>query len=189
MTVTPPNIPSSLRSDGPPAWWAPPAPEPITSRVFGKNYVVGFVFDPAGLNVVLIRKNWPAWQKGKLNGVGGKIEPGERPIEAIQREFLEEADVVTLQKDWNLFAIMHSGDQDDPKVPGTTAIVHCYEMRNAHVFHEAYAVTDEKIEKITSFSAKTRPDIIPNLQVLIPLALNRDLFQRPTELVWAPSHT
>jgi 8-oxo-dGTP pyrophosphatase MutT (NUDIX family) len=31
------------------------------------------------IEVLLIEKQKPAWQRGKLNGVGGKIEPGENP--------------------------------------------------------------------------------------------------------------
>lgn len=56
-----------------------------------KKYVAGFLFSPDFENVVLIEKNKPAWQKGKYNGIGGKIEEGETPGEAMRREFEEEA--------------------------------------------------------------------------------------------------
>lgn len=36
-------------------------------------------------------KNKPDWQKGCLNGIGGKIEEGEKPIDAVFRELEEEA--------------------------------------------------------------------------------------------------
>lgn len=58
-----------------------------------KNYVLGFMFSLDGHQVVLIQKTKPAWQKGLLNGVGGKIEDNETPLEAMQREFLEETGV------------------------------------------------------------------------------------------------
>src|SRR5258706_13272255 len=56
------------------------------------EYVCGFAFKQfrQGPQVVLIRKNKPDWQRGKLNGVGGKVEPGEIPSEAMVREFAEE---------------------------------------------------------------------------------------------------
>jgi 8-oxo-dGTP pyrophosphatase MutT (NUDIX family) len=54
------------------------------------DFSVGFLFDDGG-NVALIRKNRPAWQAGRLNGIGGQIEPGETPLEAMRREFREEA--------------------------------------------------------------------------------------------------
>ena len=55
-----------------------------------KTYVAGFLFSPDRSRVLLIRKNRPAWQAGKLNGLGGKIEPGETPPQAMRREFREE---------------------------------------------------------------------------------------------------
>ena len=55
------------------------------------DYVLGFVFsDCLDSKVLLIEKTKPAWQKGKLNGIGGKIEPGETPLEAMVRETNEE---------------------------------------------------------------------------------------------------
>ncbi len=54
------------------------------------RYVAGFLFSPDQKKVVLIKKARPAWQKGRYNAVGGKIELGETPLQAMQREFLEE---------------------------------------------------------------------------------------------------
>jgi 8-oxo-dGTP pyrophosphatase MutT (NUDIX family) len=54
------------------------------------EYVVGFVFDPDESHLLLIWKNRPAWQAGKLNGPGGKRENGETPLAAMEREFGEE---------------------------------------------------------------------------------------------------
>jgi 8-oxo-dGTP diphosphatase len=57
------------------------------------GYALGFLFitgNEEGPAVVLIRKNKPEWQAGKLNGVGGKIEEGEEPIDAMRREWKEE---------------------------------------------------------------------------------------------------
>src|SRR3954470_21452915 len=56
-----------------------------------QEYVCGFLFSPDRTRVLLIRKRRPAWQAGKLNGIGGKIEPGESPAQAMSREFREEA--------------------------------------------------------------------------------------------------
>ena len=55
------------------------------------EYVAGFLFSPSMNSVVLIQKNKPEWQAGKLNGVGGKVEAGETPEQAMTREFEEEA--------------------------------------------------------------------------------------------------
>ena len=48
------------------------------------NYVVGIVTD--GSKILLLRKNNPDWQKGLYNGVGGKVNLDETPLEAIIRE-------------------------------------------------------------------------------------------------------
>lgn len=55
-----------------------------------RRYVLGFLFSEDGSRVLLIWKNRPAWQAGKLNGIGGKIEDGEQPLDAMKREFVEE---------------------------------------------------------------------------------------------------
>jgi len=80
------------------------------------NYVLGFAFDAKKEKVVLIKKTrGPAELLGKLNGVGGKIEPRgsaprsaaewnalfEPPAEAMVREFLEETGVAIPDFLWN----------------------------------------------------------------------------------------
>lgn len=65
-----------------------------------KAYVNGFMINPETQQILLIEKNRPEFQKGKWNGIGGKIEPGEASIDAMVREFKEEADVTTSPTDW-----------------------------------------------------------------------------------------
>jgi len=55
-----------------------------------KYYVLGFVFNKAKNAVLLIEKKRPEWQAGYWNGIGGKIEENETPVEAIEREAWEE---------------------------------------------------------------------------------------------------
>lgn len=76
-----------------------------------QKYVVGFLID-VNKNVVLIRKNRPTWQAGKLNGVGGKVEPGEDIYNAMCREFTEEAGVIFT--DWNLLTKLTESEIDEP---------------------------------------------------------------------------
>jgi len=65
-----------------------------------KRYVVGFMINREAQLVLMIRKNRPEFQKGKWNGIGGKIEPGETPLTAMVREFEEESGVRTTPERW-----------------------------------------------------------------------------------------
>jgi hypothetical protein len=62
-------------------------PTPIEPK---HRFVLGFVFDFEAKKVLLVLKNRPDWQTGLLNGLGGKIEADETPLEAMEREFKEE---------------------------------------------------------------------------------------------------
>jgi 8-oxo-dGTP diphosphatase len=55
------------------------------------NYVVAFLFTHNVEKVWLIQKQKPEWQKGCLNGIGGKIEEDETPMQAVIRELKEES--------------------------------------------------------------------------------------------------
>lgn len=68
------------------------------------NYVLGFCLSEDKTQVALIKKIKPSWQSGKLNGIGGKMEPGESIYEAMVREFEEETG--TLVKNWCQYAVM-----------------------------------------------------------------------------------
>jgi 8-oxo-dGTP diphosphatase len=61
-----------------------------------KRMVVGFLF--ADSDVLLVQKMKPDWQKGFWNGVGGKDEDGEEPIDAMVREFREETKIDTARQ-------------------------------------------------------------------------------------------
>lgn len=55
-----------------------------------KHYVLGLIFNKSSENILLIEKLRPEWQKFRWNGIGGKIEEGETPNDAIHREANEE---------------------------------------------------------------------------------------------------
>lgn len=68
--------------------------------------VVGLAFSDDMRTVLLIRKRRPASQAGKLNGVGGKVEPGETFLDAMVREFREESGIDTSPESWTHFATL-----------------------------------------------------------------------------------
>jgi 8-oxo-dGTP pyrophosphatase MutT (NUDIX family) len=65
-----------------------------------QRYSAGLAFSKDGTCFALIRKNRPLWQAGFLNAIGGEIEPGELPLDAMMREFREEASLQTRAGDW-----------------------------------------------------------------------------------------
>lgn len=123
------------------------------------HYVVGFLFDDhRDGQVVLIEKQRPAWQKGYLNGVGGKIEPGESAEDAMRREGIEEMGV---DPEWSKFASVEYAGH----------ILHFFAARDATAFSEAHAQTDEQLVRPWIFGGDlARIKMIPNLRWLIPMA-------------------
>lgn len=124
------------------------------------KYAVGFLFDAAYSAVALIRKNKPAWQKGLLNGIGGKIEETDQhPHAAMVREFHEETggDVYS----WLHYARMEGG--------GWT--VECFAATGD--FRNLRSNEEEQVEIIPIIDRTiVRADTIENLPWLINLAID-----------------
>lgn len=75
------------------------------------QYVAGFAFSPDRQQVLLIRKARPAWQAGKLNGPGGRIEGWEETARgAMHREFREETGLETSLDQWKSYAMLAGHD-------------------------------------------------------------------------------
>jgi 8-oxo-dGTP diphosphatase len=65
------------------------------------TYTVGFAFTHDLRMVALIHKNrGPTPVIGKLNGIGGKLELDESPVQCQRREFLEETGVDITEERW-----------------------------------------------------------------------------------------
>jgi len=73
-------------------------------------YVAGFLHSAEF--VLLVRKNQPEWQAGKLNGVGGKMEMHELALDAMRREFHEETGHEA-EIDWSLYCVVRGGPVQD----------------------------------------------------------------------------
>lgn len=72
-----------------------------------KNFVLGFLFNAKLDKVVLIKKNRPDYQAGKLNGLGGKIEQEDCPKLKMVDKFVEEAGVIV--NDWKDCGVLSDG--------------------------------------------------------------------------------
>lgn len=64
------------------------------------RYSLGLAFSPDAGSVLLILKNRPSFLAGRWNGVGGHVEPGETPAQAMAREFREETGLDWPEQAW-----------------------------------------------------------------------------------------
>ena len=115
------------------------------------RFAMGYLFDGKG-NVALIRKNRPDWQKGRLNGIGGKIEKGEAPLQAMVREFREEAGAAVM---WRQFA----------ELTGDGYRLYCFTAKDKV---EITTMTDEEVGwyPVDDLPA----NVLANARFLIPMA-------------------
>lgn len=125
------------------------------------RYVAGFLFSEHLEQVALVEKQRPAWQQGKLNAIGGKIELGETPDLAMRREFAEETGM--LVEDWTLFAVL--GDEDNFRVYFYTSKGDLSKIEQKE--DEAKLIISVEKVLLKQF------EVIVNLRWLIPLAINR----------------
>lgn len=124
-------------------------------------YVAGLAFSPDLQHVALIQKKRPDWQAGKLNGIGGHIEPGETPLAAMIREFEEETGV--REENWREFGELRS-DSQNWCVYWFWSVMDLSQLRS---------ITDEpiKIGPVFGLCLGHLPTI-PNLRYLVLMALN-----------------
>lgn len=139
-----------------------------------KSYVVGFMFNDDLSRVALIRKTHPAWQAGKMNGIGGILEEEERSREGMVREFEEETGLKTSTLRWRHFADM-SGVNND----GQEFFIDFFATFGK--LDHLKTVTEERIELVSVIDVNPRrADMIDNLPWLIGLARDHLHDRRPT---------
>jgi 8-oxo-dGTP diphosphatase len=129
------------------------------------KYVVGFLFRHG--KVALIEKKRPEWQKGKLNGIGGHIEPGESPYQAMIRECTEESGFSTNR--WREYTLLTNKER--------TVELHVFTVES-----EVARITTKTDEHVMWYPADRLPEnIIPNLAWLIPMAKHPNTFMGKIE--------
>lgn len=138
--------------------------------------VVGFAFTDDKQHVLLIRKNRPTFQAGKLNGVGGKVEPGEDTLSSMVREFREETSLFTSPVDWTCVALLESPGWD----------IHFFKMFMSDELlrwvSSSTPPTDEKLELVPVDSIRNQ-HTLRNVQWLVPLCLDDSPYELPIKLV------
>lgn len=129
------------------------------------RYVLGLIFSEDRQSVVLIRKNKPDWQRGKLNGIGGKIEPSDStPYDAMQRESKEECGVFA---EWTEFC----------KMTGELFEIHVFKAFDQEAFVRAETQEAETIVKVRCENIARHgdsPQVVTNLPWLVWMALDHN---------------
>lgn len=128
------------------------------------RYVLGIYTRRYDDSVLLIRKNHPAWMKGLLNGLGGKIESQETPLQAMVREFREECGILLSHNRCKLFCVLRGKDFE----------VHCYHIEIHPLDGEPLTVTDEEVSWYKRFTLPLLP-LVSNLEWLVAMTRSNQL--------------
>ena len=115
-------------------------------QIHKQDYVCGFVFN-GHESVALIKKTRPLAMRGKLNGIGGKIENNEKPLTAMVREFKEETGLLISEDRWlhyhtenfndkaRIFFFTALIDGDEKLTSITDEIVDLYQWKYWNYYH------------------------------------------------------
>lgn len=132
-----------------------------------KEFSLGFIFNATGDRVLLVHKQKPEWQAGKINGIGGKLEEGETPEECIARETFEEARLTIPSQAWIFLGLKSE----------TSATIHIF-----MTIYEGDTSDAQKgdYEEVEWFPTDNLPEnCIPNLWWMIPFAQEQMLGTDP----------
>jgi 8-oxo-dGTP diphosphatase len=139
-----------------------------------KLYVLGFLFSHDLREVLLIRKNRPEWQAGKMNGIGGKIEVDDIDKQkAMTREFHEEAGLWI--EEWRLFASMYGADamSEDDGDRGWRVFCYCAvgDLAKCSTRTDEHVVIVRVADLCLYEQTHDKPqEIVENISWMIPLA-------------------
>lgn len=128
------------------------------------EYVLVFVFSLDRERVLLIRKNRPEGQAGSLNGLGGKIEKGEKPLDAAYRKLEEESGL----DPFKVAELLHFA-----VIEGDGYRVFCYRSKTDWV-GTAQSMTSEAVAvyDVRQLLQDVNNSLIHNLNYILPLALH-----------------
>jgi 8-oxo-dGTP diphosphatase len=123
-------------------------------------FVLALLYSADQRQVVLMRRTRPAWQAGRVNGLGGRLVPGESAAAAARREVREECGVDVAE--WREVLVWEDAE---------------------YVMHVLSAVSEQAREARTLedqgvFLADVDAlpsNVIDNLRWLVPLALDADV--------------
>lgn len=131
-----------------------------------QEYCLGFIYYSGSVLLMLRTRGW--------NGIRGKLEPGETPIEAMKRE-AEEGVSIPLggsELEWERCGQLRGTYYDtNPKVKGYSYVIHCFSAA-VSVVHGPVTSKDPT-EPVSFFGVDTvytlRRMLAPNLIWLLEL--------------------
>lgn len=145
-----------------------------------QEYVLGFVFDFTDKQVLLIKKTKPDWQKGLLNGIGGKVEESDLTYTdsihyAMSRECREETSANVPSESWNHFCTMVGID-----CPDGDWKVYCFShiLRGSSRYKSQFQTVEEEalfwvsLNEIGVTERRNGDQLLGNIPWLVGMALD-----------------
>ena len=135
------------------------------------EYVLGFVFQKhheLSLDwIFLVEKRRPDWQAGKLNGIGGRLEEDEDPLQAMRREFREETGTDIPDDRWRCFCCFDTLRPGVARLWLFTATIFCEE------FSQPTTQEDEEIVRLSLkvFQDEPAENVLDSIRWMVPMAM------------------
>lgn len=152
----------------------------MNNKIGTSSYVLILVFCPEFENVLLIERTKDDWQKGMLNGLGGKIDKNEKPFDAVLRELKEE---YYYEDSKDLIVISNFGVMQERGMFGNIYAYACID-KNYHNNYTKFCeqLYEGRIEvegKVRSYDIKTiltdvayKKKVLSNITWMIPMAID-----------------
>ena len=132
----------------------------MTSLPTKPAFVLALLYSLDGRQVVLIRRTRPEWQAGRVNGLGGRLVPGESAAAAARREVREECGVDV--SEWREVLVWEDAEYVMYVMRGESA-----QARDARTMED---------QEVFLADVHALPhNVIDNLRWLVPLALDADV--------------
>lgn len=146
-----------------------------------RKAVVGYAVSTGERWVLLIRKARPAWQRGRLNGLGGKVEPGETYVDAMVREFREESGIESNASDWTHIVQLTHNDWSIAffKAKFEFSVLRRAYERSAGVTQLAFVPSEyEQLELVSTDNLRSL-SALRNVKWMVPLCLDDSRYGYP----------